>query len=448
MGGSLATKPSNALLNRLVWPMFFENFLRVLLGSVSVFILGRYSDDAVAAVGVANQIINLVLMVYTVATGGAIVMISQNLGAGNHEEADRMSTAALVVNGGMGVALSLLMIVLARPALILMNLPAELLDDGVTYIRIVGGASFLQAGIATLSGIVRSYGNATPAMVVGLITNVLNALGSYLVVFRPFEVPLYGVTGVAIALVVSEILALLVMIYIVFGRMKIGIRLRYLSPFPRRACVQIMKIGFPAGVEAFSYNMAQIVVTSLITPLGAEVLSARVYLQNIVNFVYLLGMSVGQGVQITVGNCVGARDFDGARAVNRLGMKLALASNVVLSLVMILFRRQLLGIFTADEAIIAIAAPIFIADIAVEIFRAGNHIMVNSLRGSGDVRFPMYVALFSMWIVNLGVGYLFAFGLKLGLLGFWIGFASDEGFRAVTSSLRWRSGRWESKRVV
>jgi Na+-driven multidrug efflux pump len=84
-------------------------------------------------------------------------------------------------------------------------------------------------------------------------------------------------------------------------------------------------------------------------------------LQNIVNFVYLLGMSVGQGVQIIVGNNVGAGNYSGARSINRLGIKLALASNLILGLLMAVFRDNLLGIFTSDLKIIAIAAPIIIS---------------------------------------------------------------------------------------
>ncbi len=131
--------------------------------------------------------------------------------------------------------------------------------------------------------------------------------------------------------------------------------------FSKDNCLRIISVGFPAGVEALSYNLAQIVVTSLITGLGSEVLSARVYLQNIVNFVYLLGMSVGQGVQIIVGNNVGAGNYSGARSINRLGIKLALASNLILGLLMAVFRDNLLGIFTSDLKIIAIAAPIIIS---------------------------------------------------------------------------------------
>ena len=86
-----------------------------------------------------------------------------------------MSTAALVVNAGLGLLCSLALILLARPILQLMNLPAELMSDGVSYLRIVGGASFIQAGIAAFSGIVRSYGNANPAMIVAIVMNIINA---------------------------------------------------------------------------------------------------------------------------------------------------------------------------------------------------------------------------------------------------------------------------------
>lgn len=116
-------------------------------------------------------------------------------------------------------------------------------------------------------------------------------------------------------------------------------------------------------------------------------------------------------------------------------------------IVFFLFRAPLIKAFTQDPDALNMILPLFMLSLLLEPGRTQNIVMVNALRATGDARFPFYVALFFMWGVAIPIGYLLGITLEMGLLGIWIGFASDEWLRGLVNAWRWKSRRWESKRL-
>lgn len=146
-------------------------------------------------------------------------------------------------------------------------------------------------------------------MITLLVMNLLNAAGNYVVVFRPFETPFTGVEGVAIMRAASEIIALLIMIFFI-SQLNLGMDFRNLFPFPCDILKDILRIGVPSGIQSLSYNLSQIVTTTILAILGAVAISAKIYVQNINIFVFVTGQSLGQAAAILVGRYVGAKDWD------------------------------------------------------------------------------------------------------------------------------------------
>lgn len=434
-------------LPSLATPIFLQNFLGMLMGSVNVFMLGHYSDQAVGAVGVANQYITMLLMLYSITSAGTGIVISQYLGAKDNKKSAKVSMVALMLNAVLGIILSSVFVLLSHQMVQLMNLKPAMMIDAVVYIQIVGGASVLQAVLNAMFSITRSYGKANLPMYVALSMNVVNIAGNFLVIFRPFAIPLYGVSGVAIVQVFSSFVAC-IMMGMMMSRMKMGLDLKDLSPFPKTEIREIMRIGIPAGTEGLSYNLSQIVSTFIITLIGTVELTARIYVQNIVFFVYVFGLSIGQASQIIIGRLVGAGMLDEADRVNKKNLKLAVLANFMLSLCLLLMSKNLMGLFTKDPKIIKIGISVLTFDIFVEIGRAFNHIESNSLRGAGDAVFCMEVAVISMWGVSVMLSYLFGVVLHLGLLGIWIAFAMDEWCRGMLLLRRWHSGKWKKKSFI
>ena len=153
-------------LAKLAAPIFIETLLIMMLGAVDTIMLSRHSDNSVAAVGVVNQIIMLTFLVFEVINLGTSVLCSQYLGAKLHKKVVQVVGVSILVNLAVGITVSLVLFSCAHPILRLMGLTAELMQDGMDYMRIVGAFAFFQALSITLSASLRSANKAIYPMMV------------------------------------------------------------------------------------------------------------------------------------------------------------------------------------------------------------------------------------------------------------------------------------------
>lgn len=435
------TDKGNLTLKGLFIPLFIEQLLMNMMGTVNTLVLGHYSDDAVAAVGAANQVMGLVYTFYAVISGGVSIVISHKLGAKDEESAKNSTFAALFLGAMVSILCSLFLYLAAVPIMSTLNLQGAVYDMAKEYFRICVSFSFLQGIISVISAILRSYGYPKTAVAVSILMNVLNAVLNYLIVYRPIELPLYGTEGIAIANVSSHMVAVVVIV-LCFVRKRIPINLRMKGRELFNGMKVILRVGIPGGVSSLSYALSQVVSTSILAVLGTTALSAKVYISSIVFYVYVVGYSLGLATAILIGWMAGAEEYEKAEQLNRGVLRLAVTINIVLSVVLFLLYRPFVGLFTQSKQIIEMARGILFIDIFVEIGRAFNHIEENSLRGVGDVVYPMVVAIVSCWCVSILFSYILGVHLQFGLLGCWFAFMLDELFRGIMFWRRFHSRKW------
>ncbi|MCX7711790.1 MAG: MATE family efflux transporter [Clostridia bacterium] len=442
------TKERKLNLFMLTWPIFIETLLRMLLGNVDTFMLSHYSEKAVAAVGATNQIIAMVLVIYSVVSTGTTIVISQYLGAGQKDKANATAVSAMILNFFFGLFLSLVLIIFARPILTMINLPEELMEYGMQFLRIAGGFSFLQALIATNSAILRSHGSTRAAMFVVLGMNILNALGNCIFLYGLFGVPVMGVAGVAISTSISQAVAVIAMLVLLIKKMGIKISRKTLLAFDKETIGSILKIGAPSAGEVFAYQISSLTITYIITLMGTEALTTRVMTFNIMWFIMISGLSLGQGTQILVGHLIGAGDSKQAYKTCLRSSKIGVVIAVAIAVVLFAFAKPLLGIFTQNPNIIRTGSILLAIAILLEPGRVLNLVIISSLKASGDVKFPVLMGMLSPWGIAVPIAYVLGIHYGMGLIGVWIAFTSDEWLRAIIFSVRWRSRVWENKSLI
>ncbi|MEK5336202.1 MATE family efflux transporter [Bacillus sp. FSL M8-0166] len=437
------THPS---LFALTWPIFIEISLYMLMGSADTLMLSQYSDNSVAAVGVSNQLLNLLIVMFSFITTGTTIVIAQLLGADRKQEATQVAYVSLGTNFLISFIISLLMFVLAVPILHMMGLSSELMPDAAVFLQIVGLLSFIQALIMTYSAILKSYGYTRDTMYVTIGMNLLNVAGNYLVIFGPFGFPVLGVMGVAFSTSLARLIGLMAMILIV--RRRIGLRFSLKSMFhiQRTHLKKLLKIGIPSAGEQLSYNGSQMIITLFITFMGTQALAAKVYTQNLMMFIMLFGAAISQGTQILIGRHIGAKEFDAAYRRCMKSLYWAIAISLLSSTALSLSSTHLLTFFTSNREIIQIAATLLLLTIILEPGRSFNMVIINSLRAAGDAKFPVYMAMISMWGIGLPIAYLLGIQFEMGLIGVWISFIVDEWVRGIFMYRRWRSRVWTEYR--
>jgi putative MATE family efflux protein len=417
----------------------------MMLGAVDTFMLSRYSDNSVAAVGVVNQLMNLVFLLFEVISIGTSILCSQYIGAGRRDKVIQVVGISLIFNLFSGLLLSLGLYSFAGSLLQMMGLRPDLMSDGLPYMKIVGGFAFLQAISLSLSASLRSADKAKYPMYVSMVVNVLNIIGNYSLIFGKFGMPALGVEGAAISTSLCRFVSVVLLFVILFKKHIPSFPKELFSPFPWIELKNLLKIGIPSAGEHFSYSLSQVVITYFINMISNQALATRSYIVNIVMFTYIFALSIAQGGAILIGHLVGMKKINAAYTIGKRIMRLGTATSVTLALLTAIFGKHILGMLTSDPWIISTGATILWVEVLLENGRALNFFGVNSLRSAGDIYFPVLVGIVVMWGVQVVGSYLLGISLGWGLVAMWIVFALDENIRGFIFIRRWNSFKWVGK---
>jgi putative MATE family efflux protein len=354
----------------------------------------------------------------------------------------------VTLNLAVGLLMSAGYFIFARSMMAAMNLQGDVLAYAEQYLSIVGGAIFLQALINSLAAIIRVHGWTKQTMYVSLGMNIIHVIGNYVLIFGKFGFPELGVQGAAISSIVSRFIALLVFFWLFYQVVEYRIKFNYYIKLSKAYIGKILHIGIPAAFEQVMYQACQIVFLYYATYLGAEALAARQYAMNISMFTFLFAIAIGMGTAIIVGRLVGANEQDEAYTRLWKSLKFALIFTISTVFLVIVFRNQLIGLFTDNPEVIKIATSVLVLSIFLETGRTMNIVIINSLRAAGDARFPVIIGVFSMVAMSLPLGYFLVFKLDMGLPGIWLAIAADEWIRGIIMYFRWKSRKWEKYVLV
>lgn len=439
-------------IRTLTLPIFIEMLLVTLMGATDTFMLSQYADDAVAAVGVANQLITFAFLVFQIINIGTTVLCSQYLGAGDRGKMEQVTAMALLLNIVSGAVISLILSVGAPLLLGWMGLKADLMQYGLPYMQIAGAFAFFQALHLTVSASLRADHKAIYPMLVVMLVNVVNIIGNYAFIFGHFGMPALGVEGAAIATNISRGVAAFSLFGVLFTRHIPFARLMEAFKAPVRELLHEMKnllrIGLPSAGENMSYNAQQVVLTYFINMLGNEALTTRMYVVNAVLFVYIFCICVAQGAGIVIGHLVGDSRYYASYKLGWYALRVAIVSTITLSVIFACLGRNILSLLTENPEIIALGCTVLVIDIFVEIGKVSNIFYTTVLRSVGDVNFPFYVGITVQWIVGVLFGWMFGLVFGWGLIGMWWAFFLDEGIRGAIFVWRWHSKRWQQRSFV
>lgn len=426
----------------LSWPLFVEQGLRISIGTVDTLMVSHVSDNAVAALGVAWQVVILTLILFNFIGIGSSVVITHHLGAGDRAGADRISRAAVGVNTWLGLGMSLFIASQSRSLLELLHLPPALFVYALPFLTLVGGSLFLDAQSMALSATLRAHGHTRPVMLVTGAQNALNALGNALLLFGLFGLPKLGVPGVALSSVVSRALGLLVLQWVVRRETGLRISLGDYLRLPAAEMRRMLRIGLPAAGENLCYWLALMVVTTFNARLGAASLAAAAYSMQIMSWVIVFADSIGLGTEILIGHRIGDGDLE--RAYHellgslRIGILIAIGTSAAMALAAPLVARA----FTSDALTAGLIVSVLRIGMLLEPGRVFNIVVINALRATGDARFPLLMGIASMWGLWVPLAWLLGLHSGLGIAGVWLSMCCDEWLRGMIMYRRWTRRHW------
>ncbi|ULL13602.1 MATE family efflux transporter [Paenibacillus sp. H1-7] len=426
----------------LAWPIFIEMFLQFLLGTADTLMVSRISDDAVAVVGISNQLFSAVTILFMTVASGAGVLIAQKIGARKPEDARTIAIMAVKVSIWIGAALSAVLYFGAAPIAVLLQLPEQLHELAATYISIVGGGMVFTAAMAALSTAIRSTGNTRSPMFIALGMNVVHVVLNYAFIYGAFGFPQWGLTGVALSTLVSRLAATAMLLLLFIRAFEQRIEWRDIRLFDKPLFGEIIRIGWPMGVNMSSWVLSQLVIFSFVAMLGALELAARTYMNTLESFCFILGSSVAMAVQIQIAHLYGAGRHQEAYRSAFQAIWIGLALVILNVLLLYFFGSRVLYLFTSDTQIVTLGASLLALNLLLQPLKMVNMVTTNALTAVGDIRFMTVVGMLSLWAISVGCSYFLGIQLQWGLAGVYIAMIADEFIRGAILLPRWMSRKY------
>ncbi len=436
----------------LAWPIFVESILMMLVGNMDQYMVSNHSENAVGSIGNANQIMNLLLIMFTIISVATTILVSQYIGAKNTEKLSTIYTLSITINLVFGLVIAGIVSLFSKQIFSFMSLPEEFMLDAVTYIRIVGGFIFLQGLMSTFSAILRANKMMKENLIVSVGVNLLNMGFNAILINGLGPIPALGVAGAAIATNISRIGGVLLYIYIFVKRFDSKISLKYLKPFPKVELRKMLSVGIPAAGESISYSFAMTIITKIVNMIGlvhgAYIINTRVLAKTFSWVSFLYASAVGQAAQVVIGNHMGAGEADEVDKIVKKTLRNSVFIGLGISLTMFIFSDFLFGLFSSDPMVLALGKKIMLIEVFLELGKCTNITLVRSLQATGDVKFPTMIGIIFMWAIAVGLSYILGVTFGLGLVGVWIAMALDEEIRGVIFMIRWKKGGWKNIRLV
>ena len=383
-------------------PMLIGNVAQQLYNTVDSIIVGRFvGDNALAAVGSAGPILNLMLVLFMGIATGAGIMVSQYYGARQRDELSRTVGACITSTIVASVVIMAVGPFIARPLLNLLNTPESIVEWCNQYLTIIflgaaGGGLY-----NILSGVLRGLGDSVSALIYLLVATVLNIILDYVFV----AIMGMGVAGVAWATIIAQFVSAALSLW-KLTRMQAIFDLKKEYLIPESFYInKLVHLGLPSGVTQAIFSMSMIVVQSLTNSFGELFIAANVIVMRIDGFVMLPAFSFGAAMTTFAGQNIGAKQMDRVLDGAKKGTLAAMGISAVLTGLILVLGKHLMAIFTDTEELITLSNNmmriIAVGYILMEVTQCLSGIM----RGAGDTVTPMWISIISSVVLRIPLAY-------------------------------------------
>jgi putative MATE family efflux protein len=418
-----------------------------LFGIVNVFWVAHLGKEATATVGITE---GLLTMVFAVAMGlsmATTATVARRIGEKDHSGASVAAVQSIILGVVASIPVGIAAIIFAPQLLTLMGASEGVIAAGTGYARIILGGNVVIMQLFVINAVFRGAGDASIAMRVLWIANVINLVLDPCLIFGLGPFPELGVTGSAIATTIGRGIGVVFQLWVLFRR-RGRINIEW-SAF--RLDVEVMtrmvRISLGGMFQFLVATASWLGLVRIVAVFGDAALAGYTVALRIIIFALLPSWGMSNAAATLVGQNLGAGKPDRAeRSVWVTG----LANMCFLGLVaitFIIFAEPLIGIFTTDPAVVPYGVSCLRFISYGYIFYAYGMVMVQSFNGAGDTNTPTVINLCCYWLFQIPLAYSLAIPFGFGAKGVFVAITISESLLAVVSVLVFRRGKWKTRKV-
>lgn len=424
-------------------PMLLGNVFQQMYNVVDSIVVGRFmGKEALAAVGASFPIIFALVSLVIGFSMGLTVIISQYYGAKDYRSVKRAIDTLNIVLFFASIAVTVSGLLLSTKIFEWMQLSPEVIPLAKNYfnIYILGSMAFF--GFNSVNAILRGLGDSKTPLYFLIISTVLNIIlvVVFVVLFG------WGVQGAAVATIIAQGTSFLLAVYYL-NRNHSLIRFSFKNlEFDRQIFRQSIRIGLPSGLQQTFVSLGIMALFGIVNSHGTDVSAAYAAVGRVDSFSMLISMNFAMALSSFVGQNIGAQKID--RVIKGLKATFIMTSLItaILTLFILFFGKQLMYLFTTDENVAGIGVEYLY--IVCSFYLVFNSMFIVSavLRGAGDTLIPMFVTLFSLWVVRVPLALVLS--AHFGEKGIWWSVPIGWSSGAIFIFLYYLKGNWKTKSVI
>lgn len=439
---------SNKDLKKLIIPLIVEQILSVAVGMVDTTMVSLAGEAAISGVSLVDMVVNLLNSIFAaLATGGAVI-VSQYIGKKKRETACEAANQLLLIAMVISTVIMAVMLLFKAPLLRLIygEIDADVMRNAQIYLVYIAlGFPFL-AIFNCCAALFRSMGNAKISMQAALGMNAVNIIGDTFLIYGLHM----GVAGAAIASTISRIFAAGILLYQVRNPENL-IYIRFASVFrpAPKLIKKILYIAIPSGIENGLFQLGRVLVVSIIAGFGTAQIAANAVANNLDNLGLLPGHAINLAVITVIGRCMGAGDSAQAKYYLKKLLKITYMMLACLNIVLLASLPWILNVYSlSEEAYRCAFVLVWIHDGVGTFLWPLSFTVAHALRASGDVKYTMFISIFSMVTFRLVFSVILGQYLGWGAIGVWVAMVIDWVFRTIAFGVRYKKGKWRQIQVV
>ncbi|MDO4460462.1 MAG: MATE family efflux transporter [Clostridia bacterium] len=395
--------PTVALLKFAI-PLLIGNIFQQLYNTVDSIVVGKViGDTALASVGAAGPILNLLLALFGGVATGAGIIVAQYFGAKNREGLSKAVGNVLFLTCVITAIIMAVGSVFSKPLLQLMKTPTEggVLDGANAYL-VIFFLGFIGFGIYNMgSGMLRGMGDSVMPLIYLIFCCILNIV---------LDIVLINIMKTVAAVAIATVIAQMVSSVLVLMRLKkmkdvLDFGVKYMKP-DGRLCRNVIMMGLPAGLTQAIFSCSALVVQSLINTFGQTVMATNTVIMRVDAFAMMPNFSFGMAMTTYIGQNVGAKEHERVRSAWKHGMKISLIIVSVMVALICIFCDTLMGIFTKTPEVVALGSSMLRMLGIGYLFCTVMQIFQGIMRGAGDTMSPMLISILSTVIIRIPLAYM------------------------------------------
>ncbi|MFQ5965222.1 MAG: MATE family efflux transporter [Candidatus Scalinduaceae bacterium] len=444
----LTKKNLNKNIIHLAIPAVLENLLHMAVFIVDIIMIGRLGTVPIAAVGLAGALNFIISMIFSALNVGTTALVARNFGAKEKAEAKKVAGQSILLAIILGLIISPLAFYFASDMLILMSAENNVATMGATYLKIVLSFLILRLIILTGSSIFRGAGDTRTPMLITLVTNCVNILFNWLLIFGIWFFPRMEVAGAAWATSIAYTSGGLLILYRLFNKRSIlTIRLKNIFDINISIIQRILRISLPATLDAFLTQIGYLFFIKIVAMLGTVSLAAHQIAVRIEALSFMPGYALAIASATLVGQSLGAKEIDLARLSMKRNCQIALVIMGFFAFIFLTFAKPMAKVFHPENDVLDLSVLCIMIAAIEQPALAIYMVYAGGLRGAGDTLSPMIITIVGTLCFHLPIAYIFGIVLEWGLAGIWFGVALDWILRSIAVYILFRLGRWRNLKV-